>query len=84
MIQKRDDLIGVTSFAEMFQIPVLDVRRMIRQELLPGYLTHDNKVLIDLAELLKEARLEKVTPSALVWHRNVKSMPRISKKVFTG
>jgi hypothetical protein len=72
MIEKRDNLIGVTSFAEMFQIPVVDVRRMIRQELLPGYLT------------LKEARLDKSTPSDLVWRRNVKSMPRISKKVFTG
>lgn len=68
-IIERNDLIGLNAFAKQFGLTRKEVERIVQRNQVSGIMIQDgaiNRIFIDLAAILKEARDENVAPNALV------------------
>jgi len=68
-IKTRNDLIGLNAFSKMFGLTRKEVERIVNRGQVSGILIRDgaiDRVFIDLAEVLEEAKKEGVAPGTLV------------------
>jgi len=69
IIKTRNDLIGLNAFSKMFGLTRLEVERIVSRGQVNGIRIKDgsvDRVFINLADILEEARQEGIKPSELV------------------